>query len=130
MKELTKQWLDFALDDLKMIRVALEDASLSNMIAFHAEQCVEKCLKAIIEENNIEFLQIHDLSRLFARIEKLVLFEFDKEVFLMLSEVYTSSRYPSELGLLPNSKSSIKDAELFHNFAEDFYIKTKNILEV
>lgn len=55
MKLVTKEWLDFALTDLKNCEKIVEDKFLTNIVAFHSQQAIEKCLKAVIEEYEIEF---------------------------------------------------------------------------
>lgn len=42
-------------------------------ICFHAQQGVEKALKAVLVSRNLEFGRTHDLNKLFYQIEKLAL---------------------------------------------------------
>lgn len=44
MKKLTEEWLKAAKDDLDVIERILSAAHLSHIVAFHAQQCVEKFL--------------------------------------------------------------------------------------
>jgi len=53
MKILTKEWLNFAKDDLDVAARILDDEHLTNMVAFHSHQAVEKCFKAVAEEKEI-----------------------------------------------------------------------------
>ncbi|WP_156104560.1 HEPN domain-containing protein, partial [Spirochaeta lutea] len=41
-------WLEFARLDLETIEEIINNPRLTSMVAFHAQQCVEKSLKAII----------------------------------------------------------------------------------
>ena len=50
MKEKTALWLEFARRDIAAAERLAADAFLSNIVAYHAQQCVEKCLKALYEE--------------------------------------------------------------------------------
>jgi HEPN domain-containing protein len=50
MKEIAEQWLKAAADDLRVVARIAEDEDLTHMVAFHAQQCIEKSLKAVIEE--------------------------------------------------------------------------------
>ena len=50
MKHITKEWLQFAEDDLNVVRNIIQIPHLTNMVAFHSHQAVEKRLKALIEE--------------------------------------------------------------------------------
>lgn len=45
----------------------------SHTICFHAQQGVEKALKAVLVSKNLEFGRTHDLNKLFYQIEKLSL---------------------------------------------------------
>ncbi len=55
MKLITQEWLDRAADDLETIRQLLHhETRLTNVVSFHAQQAVEKTLKAIIEEWDID----------------------------------------------------------------------------
>jgi len=50
MKETTEQWLTAAQDDLRVVARIASDDYLTHMVAFHSQQCIEKCCKAVIEE--------------------------------------------------------------------------------
>ena len=69
MKILTHEWLKAANDDLLTIEHIIDEEHLSNIVAFHAEQAVEKCFKAVLEEYGVEFPKTHDISRLYKLLE-------------------------------------------------------------
>lgn len=48
MKPTTKDWLTAAEDDLLAAKKLAGETRLSNVSAFHCQQCLEKCFKAII----------------------------------------------------------------------------------
>lgn len=48
-KELALEWLEAVTADLKTIERTLDDEGLTHMVAFHAQQSIEKCLKALLE---------------------------------------------------------------------------------
>ena len=48
MKKLAEEWLAFAEKDLLTIEKLLDETELTNIVAFHSHQCVEKAFKAII----------------------------------------------------------------------------------
>ena len=50
MKQTTKDWLSFAEYDLLSTKVLAQDDRLTNQVAFHCQQCLEKSFKAIIED--------------------------------------------------------------------------------
>ena len=45
-----------------------------------------------------------------------------------LNSLYTESRYPGDLGLLPEGKPTIKDAEAFYDFAKNIYTQANELL--
>ena len=82
MKTLTHEWLKAANDDLLTIEHIIDEEHLSNIVAFHAEQTVEKCFKAVLEECGVEFPKTHDISRLYKLLEGFHHFEIDQEILL------------------------------------------------
>jgi HEPN domain-containing protein len=65
MKEITKGWLDAASADIESIGCMLNNERLTGHIAFHAQQAIEKSLKALMEENGERVPKVHALSKLF-----------------------------------------------------------------
>jgi len=61
-----KQWTVFADDDLRIARHAFKLSSSCpyRIIAYHAQQCAEKYLKAFLVYKNVDFPYTHNLSRL------------------------------------------------------------------
>jgi hypothetical protein len=53
MRTFTKEWLKASKDDLLAIEELVDNPHLTHIVAFHAQQCVEKSMKAIIEENEL-----------------------------------------------------------------------------
>jgi len=119
MKEISQAWLDAASDDLRAIERLANDPVLTNITAFHAQQGVEKCLKAIIEENDLGLLKTHSLLRLFGLCSSHVaLSDADKDTVIVLDKLYIDARYPGERGLLPEGKPGLADAAAFVEFAK------------
>jgi HEPN domain-containing protein len=60
------QWLEYADEDIQLARHAL---TLSTgvpyrLVAYHAQQCAEKSLKAYLVSHHIDFPYTHNISRL------------------------------------------------------------------
>ena len=72
MKAITQDWLNYAETDLRTCKQIIKDEFLTNIIAFHAQQTVEKCFKSILEEHSLKVPRIHNLIRLFDKIEGLI----------------------------------------------------------
>ena len=123
MKKQVENWLDAASDDIRLIKKIGKDESLTNMIAFPAEQAVEKSFKAVLEQYESKVPRIHNLIKLRELIEKYLQIDIDKNLLLEISEVYSETRYPADLGLLPNGKPCIRTAQNYEKFAEDIYKK-------
>jgi HEPN domain-containing protein len=129
MKPITEEWLDRAREDLDVALEIISREHLTNMVAFHSQQAVEKALKGIIEEFEIGFVKIHNLERLLGVARKHVNFNVDLNFIKRLDEVYISTRYPGDLGLLPSGKPSIQNAKELYDFANTFYRNVKKLLE-
>ena len=100
MKAITREWLERARDDLKAADARLRRPGLTHLAAFHAQQGVEKSLKAVIEEYDLGALRTHSLTRLVEVISPRLRLETDQDMLDRLEAVYIEARYPSELGLL------------------------------
>lgn len=60
------EWLARAKEDLAAVEKLIDDDNLTNIAAFHAQQCIEKCFKALVESSGNSVPRIHDLVRLSA----------------------------------------------------------------
>ncbi len=129
MKDTTQQWLNFAKTDLRSCEKLLDDVFLTNIVTFHSQQVCEKCFKAIIEEHGLQLPRIHTLARLFGLIQNDVTFSVDSTMLQITDTVYTTSRYPSDLGLMPDGKPTKELAEQLYDFAKYIYENTIKMLE-
>jgi len=129
MKNTTQQWLNFAETDLRTCEKLLDDDFVTNIVAFHSQQVIEKCFKAIIEEQSLLLPRIHTLSRLFGMIQNILTFEIDNTMLQKIDTVYTTSRYPSDLGLLPEGKPTIEFAKKLYEFAKQIYDNTLKMID-
>jgi HEPN domain-containing protein len=128
MKAITQQWIESAKADIKSCENNIKDEFLTNIVAFHAQQTVEKCFKAIIEENGLKLERVHNLFKLHSKIEIFLNFEIDIEKLELLDKVYTTSRYPGEVGLMPFGKPNTKEVTEMYEFAKYIYEKTLKML--
>ena len=122
MNKLVKEWLLFAFKDLKTVIKLLDEPDLTNVVAFHSHQCVEKCFKAIICLNTESVPMKHNLLRLYGTVRNYCKLEIDMTLLEEISETYIDARYPSDMGLLPYGSLST-------GRANDFYLETKSIYE-
>jgi HEPN domain-containing protein len=130
MKKITQAWLDAAQDDLAVIDEIRTRPDLTNVTAFHAQQCAEKCLKALIEEKGIPVRKTHSLVQLIGLVSKSYCEFLDADTTIpnLLDQLYTDARYPNEFGLLPDGKPSLAEAAGFDAFGRDLFERTQKIL--
>jgi len=124
----TKEWLKASRDDLLTIEEIIDNPHLTHIVAFHAQQCVEKSMKAIIEENEIDIPKIHKLLKLYEKVS-FALDGLDEDIMGLLDGLYIESRYPGDMGLLPHGKPSIDDAKEFYSFAHSVFDKVCGVLD-
>jgi HEPN domain-containing protein len=128
MKDITREWLKASADDLAAARHLLSMPELTNLVAFHAQQCLEKALKAILEEKNAPNIKSHDLIRLNNLIKEFLLLP-DLQTLKFLNELYVDSRYPGDMGLLPSGKPSHNEAKVLIEYANLVHYMILNYLE-
>ena len=109
------EWLKAAQDDLDSISYIIEAQHLTNVVAFHSQQAIEKSFKALIEYHQIQFIKTHNLEKLYKNLNDLIDIDYDK--LELINELYIESRYPGDMGLLPEGKPSMHDAKEFYEFA-------------
>ncbi len=65
IKRKVRQWVSYADEDLRLALAAMNFCSDEEppyrLIAFHAQQCAEKYLKAFLQEHNVRFSHAHPL---------------------------------------------------------------------
>jgi HEPN domain-containing protein len=108
------KWLSFANEDFQLVHFLWNSKSgFFSSICFHAQQYVEKIFKGIIEGNGDTPPKIHDVNSLAKRLEKMKIKTplTDIELF-MLSSVYIDTRYPPDVGMLPDGAPTQQDAEM------------------
>jgi HEPN domain-containing protein len=125
MKLLTKEWLKAAGDDLIAIESLIYNPILTNIVAFHSQQAIEKSMKAVIEEFNIAFIKTHSIQTLFLKIEDILSFSVNELIISELDRLYLDSRYPGDFGLMPYGKPTLEEAEMYFQEA----LKLKNQVE-
>jgi len=125
MKQTTKDWLSAAEDDLLAAKKLASEDRLTNVVSFHCQQCLEKCFKAVIEEQGKPSIKSHDLLRL-QQNANIHLGETETILLGIINEVYIDARYPGDLGLMPNGKPTIAEVMTFLDFCEILFNRIKN----
>ena len=91
------KWLQKANNDLKAAELLLEGNQVFDVVAFHAQQCAEKALKAFLLYKEGILSEGHSLPKL---LQKCIIheaeFEQYKDSVHILNSFYIETRYPAE----------------------------------
>lgn len=100
--EVVRDWIQKAENDLVTAShtLRLGKRCPTDTVCFHAQQCVEKYLKAILILSRIDFPRTHDLGVLVLRCPIKSVFEVVPEELDRLTEYATTSRYPGDYELI------------------------------
>ena len=95
---LTLEWVRKAEGDYTVAeQVQKSENPVHDAICFHAQQCIEKYLKAWLQEANIPFTRTHDLQKLLALIvPTLPIWQTWQPDFSVLSKHAVDPRYPGK----------------------------------
>lgn len=98
IEEKTHIWISYADEDLSTAQVGLTlTTSIPyRIIAFHAQQCVEKYLKAYLIYHEIEFPYTHNISLLLELCAEKGKWTSELEEAKKLSAYASTLRYPSD----------------------------------
>ena len=88
------EWLHRARSDLAIASASVEGAYLEDL-CYHAQQCAEKALKAVLLHRRGAFPYIHDLAELVNQVQQLgVLIPDDVRNAVVLTDFSVEGRYP------------------------------------
>lgn len=105
MKDAVKEWLRQAGDELNMAAWLMQGGFFKGA-CYHAQQSVEKALKARLLGKGWELEKTHSIERLIALGEEYgIQFDLSDEEVVFLDSIYRG-RYPAEAGLLPMGEPS------------------------
>lgn len=92
------QWLTFADEDLNMASDALSCGRSRSyrLIAYHAQQCTEKCLKAYLVFHEEDFPYTHNIRRLLKICGKYATWPLNLKSAEELTPYAITARYPGE----------------------------------
>lgn len=112
-------WVAKAEGDLDMARRALRGKTKhTDAAAFHAQQCAEKCLKALLVAAGVDYPRTHDLVVLnHLCLNGGILTGFDERDLEFLSSFSVLVRYPGEEPTLEDAQEAIRIARTVRAFA-------------
>lgn len=116
MQELTREWIAKAENDFAAADMTLHsgDVPIIDVASFHCQQCVEKYLKAFLQEKEIEFPRQHDLIPLMEMCKATEpSFETLRPDLIRLDRYAVAIRYPG--------------AHITVKLAEDAFLASKRV---
>ena len=118
--KVVKQWLEHAEEDLKLAKHAfrLSSSCPYKLVAFHAQQCAEKYLKAFLALKKVDFPFTHNISFLLEISSDHAAWVKDLREAEILTDYAVTARYPGA------EKVTKKDAELAVKTA----VKVRNVV--
>ena len=109
MNPLTLEWIQKAEGDYAAIRLHQREESPNlDMLCFHAQQCIEKYLKAWLQENDVPFTKMRDLEKLLALIVPTIPdWHVWQSEFSVFSEDAIDFLYPGKYATADESEKAI-----------------------
>jgi len=108
------QWVNRAEEDYLLCNSSLRRKHpLTYGAAFHAQQCVEKYLKALLLQQGIEFPKTHDLAALnYLCVKAGIILPVNEDDIEILTAYLVEARYPGPLPLLEEARKALEIAKM------------------
>ncbi|MDR1417946.1 MAG: HEPN domain-containing protein [Endomicrobium sp.] len=124
MKNIIKDWLTVAKDDMATVRELLKaDVIITGSATFYCQQAIEKYFKAFLIEHSWELEKTHDLIHLFKEIKKIKDFAFSEEMIIKIYSKFRKIRYPDNYN--PPTEEEVRE---YFQFALEVEKKIKEEL--
>ncbi len=120
MRKATEVWMNDAKEERETATILLDHGKFKGA-CYHAQQCVEKCLKALILEKGKKPEKSHDIIKLLNDVSLSgydISFPVDDAVFM--NSIYRG-RYPADEGLLPHGEPSGDESGRAVRIAENVF---------
>lgn len=112
-----EKWLGKAKSDLRVAKMALEDAEPEcDLACYLLQQCAEKSLKALLIRLGIRFAYKHDLDYLIGLLPPDVQMRFADIELAWLTDWGITGRYPVNM-----AAATVNDARRALKMAQDVY---------
>ena len=128
MRDETRAWLTYADENFEVAKLVLSHGYV-NACLHNIQQTIEKALKAVVVERELEFRRTHsvrELTQLLAT-KRLFIDVSDEEVDL-IDSIYVPSQYPA-YGVLPDSPRDQGIAERCLEISKRIRASVDSILE-
>ena len=116
MDATAEEGLGYAERDLKFARFGVDATDLADLAAFHAQQAIEKCLKAMCVFKRVPFEKTHDLGYLLRIVRSFdPAFAERWSEARLATEYAIAGRYPFDVGpyAIPPTKAVHLAGEVF-----------------
>ena len=113
MNPLTQERIEKAEEDYNMAQLARESSrTFHNSICFYAQQCIEKYLKAWLQEANLLVPRTHNLEELLTLIlPTLPVWSHWQPDFKIITDYAVDSRYPGDSATADNAEHAMHICE-------------------
>jgi HEPN domain-containing protein len=129
MKDAVKEWLKQAKDELDMALYLFKGGYFKGS-CYHAQQAVEKSIKAGLLARGWELERIHSIERLLSVADDFGMsLRVSEDDATFIDSIYRG-RYPAEAGLLPLGEPSESDAKRAISIADNAYTMVQSMLEI
>lgn len=117
-----RAWAEKAEEDFLLAQSALRRKKpIIAGACFHAQQCAEKYMKALLVSKTADFPMAHDLLLLNNLCSNAGIFmEVDPKLLNTLSDYAVRTRYPGEGPTLADAREAIEIAKLIRSFSRNF----------
>ncbi len=95
---LARMWVEKAEEDLLVSErlLAPDESCPFSAICFHAQQCVEKYVKALLVSLSVDFPKVHDIGELLRLLPPSITISLDTSEQEQLAFYATAGRYPGD----------------------------------
>jgi HEPN domain-containing protein len=116
-------WVEKAEEDFVLAKSSLRRKKpLLTGACFHAQQCAEKYMKALLVSKNAVFPKTHDLLMLNNLCSDAGIFlEIDPKLLHTLTDYAVRTRYPGEGPMLEDAREAMEIAKLVRSFSRRFF---------
>lgn len=113
-----KAWIERAEEDYLLAQSAIRRKSpLTYGATFHAQQCIEKYLKALLISRQVDFPRSHDLAALGYLCKQVgIILPIDDDALEFLTAYAVETHYPGMQSTVEESKEAIKLARIMRQF--------------
>ncbi|MFZ4667582.1 MAG: HEPN domain-containing protein [Prochlorotrichaceae cyanobacterium] len=89
-----QRWMKYAQSDLDLARINAPNTVLPETLCFHAQQAVEKALKALLQYYSIPIPRTHSIAFLLDLLQSKIAIPLSIQDSVILTDYAVETRYP------------------------------------